>query len=179
MTAGMVGLAPKWVRLAPNGRNPGLFQIRFQYIWLIPGTDKWSLPAVTKLSSFTTTRWHRCDNSPCPVASLWLISPPHCGDCSTAETISQSESNLDYPWGGAGPSKAVSLSLCLTSRHRQWRVVVNTGYDFITQWVMSSPGTAGCFINTSTQNTKFTQNRRVNKRYHGNWCKTTWRTSWV
>ena len=30
--SGMVGLAPKWVRLAPNGTNPGLFQIRFQYI---------------------------------------------------------------------------------------------------------------------------------------------------
>ena len=30
---GMVGLAPKWVRLAPNGTNPGLFQIRFQCIW--------------------------------------------------------------------------------------------------------------------------------------------------
>ena len=32
-TPGMVGLAPKWVRLAPNGTNPGLFQIRFQCIW--------------------------------------------------------------------------------------------------------------------------------------------------
>ena len=32
---GMVGgSAPKWVRLAPNGTNPGLYQIRFQYIWL-------------------------------------------------------------------------------------------------------------------------------------------------
>ena len=31
--AGMVGLIPKWVRLAPNGTNPGLFQIRFQCIW--------------------------------------------------------------------------------------------------------------------------------------------------
>jgi len=30
---GMVGLAPKWVRLAPNGTNPGLFQIRFLCIW--------------------------------------------------------------------------------------------------------------------------------------------------
>ena len=30
---GMVGLAPKWVRLATKGTNPGLFQIRFQYIW--------------------------------------------------------------------------------------------------------------------------------------------------
>ena len=29
----MVGLASKWVRLAPNGTNPGLFQIRFQCIW--------------------------------------------------------------------------------------------------------------------------------------------------
>ena len=28
-SAGMVGLAPKWVRLAPNGTNPGFFQIRF------------------------------------------------------------------------------------------------------------------------------------------------------
>ena len=32
-TTGMVGLAPKRVRLAPNGTNPGLFQIRFQCIW--------------------------------------------------------------------------------------------------------------------------------------------------
>ena len=31
--SGMVGLVPKWVRLAPNGTNPGLFQIRFQCIW--------------------------------------------------------------------------------------------------------------------------------------------------
>ena len=29
----MVGLALKGVRLAPNGTNPGLFQIRFQCIW--------------------------------------------------------------------------------------------------------------------------------------------------
>ena len=29
MVSGIVGLAPKWVRLAPNGTNPGLFQIRF------------------------------------------------------------------------------------------------------------------------------------------------------
>ena len=28
--AGMGGLDPKWIRLAPNGTNPGLFQIRFQ-----------------------------------------------------------------------------------------------------------------------------------------------------
>ena len=30
---GMVGLAPKWDRLASNGTNPGLFPIRFQCIW--------------------------------------------------------------------------------------------------------------------------------------------------
>ena len=30
---GMVGLAPNWVRLAPNGTNPGLCQISFQCIW--------------------------------------------------------------------------------------------------------------------------------------------------
>ena len=29
---GSPDLAPKWVRLAPNRTNPGLFQIRFQYI---------------------------------------------------------------------------------------------------------------------------------------------------
>ena len=26
-------LAPKWVRLAPNGTNPGNFQIRFSTFW--------------------------------------------------------------------------------------------------------------------------------------------------
>ena len=31
--SGMVGLAPKWVKLATNGTNPGLFQIWFQCIW--------------------------------------------------------------------------------------------------------------------------------------------------
>ena len=31
--SGMVGLATWWVKLAPNGTNPGLFQIRFQCIW--------------------------------------------------------------------------------------------------------------------------------------------------
>ena len=31
---GMVGLAPKWARLASNGSDPGLFQNIFQYIWL-------------------------------------------------------------------------------------------------------------------------------------------------
>ena len=31
---GLTVLATKWARLAPNGTNPGLFQIRFQYIWL-------------------------------------------------------------------------------------------------------------------------------------------------
>ena len=31
--AGMVGLPPKWVRLAPTETNTGLFQIRFQYIF--------------------------------------------------------------------------------------------------------------------------------------------------
>ena len=29
----MVGLAPKWVRLAPIGTNPVFFQIRFHCIW--------------------------------------------------------------------------------------------------------------------------------------------------
>ena len=28
----ILGLAPKWLRLAPNGTNLGLFQITFQYI---------------------------------------------------------------------------------------------------------------------------------------------------
>ena len=31
-TSGMLNLAPKGLRLAPSGTNPGLFQIRFQYI---------------------------------------------------------------------------------------------------------------------------------------------------
>ena len=43
--SGMVGLAPKWVRLAPNGTNPGLFQIRFQCIWHRRGV--WLLASCT------------------------------------------------------------------------------------------------------------------------------------
>ena len=41
---GMVGLSPKWVRLSPNGTNPGLFQIRFQCIWRVGAkcTEIWS-----------------------------------------------------------------------------------------------------------------------------------------
>ena len=33
---GMVGLAPKWVRLTPNGTNPGR-QMHLNLIWKIPG----------------------------------------------------------------------------------------------------------------------------------------------
>ena len=48
LVAGMVGLAPNWVRLSPNGTNPGLFQIRFQCIWrpnLEPNLASLCLPA--------------------------------------------------------------------------------------------------------------------------------------
>ena len=31
LTSGVPGLASNWVRLAPNGTNLGLFQIKFQY----------------------------------------------------------------------------------------------------------------------------------------------------
>ena len=34
---------PKWVRLAPNGTNPGLFQIRFQYILARRAKMYWNL----------------------------------------------------------------------------------------------------------------------------------------
>ena len=41
---GLLDTGPKWLRSAPNGTNPGLFQIRFQYIWLIWAkcTEIWS-----------------------------------------------------------------------------------------------------------------------------------------
>ena len=32
LDSGLPVLAPKWVKLSQNGKNPGLFQIRFQYI---------------------------------------------------------------------------------------------------------------------------------------------------
>ena len=54
--AGMVGVAPKWVRLAPNGTNPGLFQIRFQCIWRRGAkcTEMWSekVPDLSDLTHF-------------------------------------------------------------------------------------------------------------------------------
>ena len=55
----MVGLAPKWVRLAPNGTNPGLFQIRFQCIWrgCAKCTEIWSqkAPDLSHLGAIWTT----------------------------------------------------------------------------------------------------------------------------
>ena len=47
--AGMVGLAPKRVRLTPIETNPGLFQMRFQYIWLGPCSWGWGLRFGTKV----------------------------------------------------------------------------------------------------------------------------------
>ena len=58
-TPGMVGLAPKWVRLAPNGTNPGIFrsdfsafgggrQIHWNLIWKSPGF----VPFVANLTHF-------------------------------------------------------------------------------------------------------------------------------
>ena len=46
--SGMVGLAPKCVRLTPNGTNSGLYQIRFQCIWRRGAkcTDIWSEKAL-------------------------------------------------------------------------------------------------------------------------------------
>ena len=37
---GMEGLAPKWVRLAPNGTNPGLFRSDFSAFEIGPKWDK-------------------------------------------------------------------------------------------------------------------------------------------
>ena len=67
MTAGMVGLAPNWVRLVPNGTNPGLFQIRFQYIWLYePNVLKcdlkksWICPILGQSEPIWSQTYHPC-----------------------------------------------------------------------------------------------------------------------
>ena len=39
-SSGMVGLAPKWVRLVTNRTNLGLFKIGFNTFWL--GNPKWT-----------------------------------------------------------------------------------------------------------------------------------------
>ena len=38
--SGIVGLAPKWVRLAPNGTNPGPLKISVTETKLSEGNDK-------------------------------------------------------------------------------------------------------------------------------------------
>ena len=48
----MVGLAPKWVKLNPKLDKSGLFQIRFQYIWLIDPIKK--VPDLSNLGSNLT-----------------------------------------------------------------------------------------------------------------------------
>ena len=40
LVAGDLGLAPKWVRLATNRTNLGLFKISFNTFWL--GNPKWT-----------------------------------------------------------------------------------------------------------------------------------------
>ena len=77
--AGMVGLAPKWVRLAPNGTNPGLFQIRFQCIWRgarrpclyeVQGKFAYQLSTVCKLHTTDVSQ----SGSDCPQIGEKLIS---------------------------------------------------------------------------------------------------------
>ena len=65
--AGMVGLAVKWVRLAPNWTNPALFQIRFQYIWLTHFGAQPSIP----VSKVDLTLLY-CRFSTCLISSVGL-----------------------------------------------------------------------------------------------------------
>ena len=62
----MVGLAPKWVRLAPNGTNPGLFQIRFQCIWR-GGLKK---PRICPILGQSDPLWSKTYH-PCLSCSYW------------------------------------------------------------------------------------------------------------
>ena len=43
-TSGLVDLCPELVKSAPNGTNPGLFQIRFQYIFCSASRSDLKIP---------------------------------------------------------------------------------------------------------------------------------------
>ena len=63
---GVWGLAPKWVRFDQNRTNPGLFQIRFQYILARGAKMYWNLiwkspgfvPFRSNLTQFGPKIWH-------------------------------------------------------------------------------------------------------------------------
>ena len=63
-------LAPKWVRLAPNGTNPGIFQIRFSTFW----AQIWSPSIVLVLEDYITVL-------PCISHVRCQIYPPVGPDC--------------------------------------------------------------------------------------------------
>ena len=70
--AGMVGLAPKWVRLAPNWTSPGLFKIRFHCteIWSEKAPDLSHLgpigPTFEPNLPSTILTYHACAVQPLP-----------------------------------------------------------------------------------------------------------------
>ena len=61
----VAGLTQKWVRLAPNGTNPGLFQIRFQYILARRAKMYWNLiwkiPGIFRFRAIVTNFGHKYD----------------------------------------------------------------------------------------------------------------------
>ena len=68
----MVGLAPKWIRLAPNGTNPGLFNIRFQWINALKSDLK--KPGICPIRGQSDPLWSQTYHPRC-VSSAPLCSP--------------------------------------------------------------------------------------------------------
>ena len=59
--AGWPDLDSKWVKLAPNGTNPGLIQIRFQYILAL--YKVWKSPVFIPFGSNLPHFWPKSDNT--------------------------------------------------------------------------------------------------------------------
>ena len=142
----MVGLAPKWVRLAQNGTIPELFQIRFQFIYwnLI-----WKSPVLICLicgqsAPLWSQTWHRCHrawratcwlltgryNPPLPVHPPPSLPPPSsqvlCPRLKLNRAINSHRGNL------LGPHLTVSLFCAVITFH--WELIL--GCDYISNWTL-------------------------------------------
>ena len=69
-------LGPKWVRLAPNETNPGLFQIRFKYFLANRAKKYWNLiwksPGFVPFGANLTHFGPKCDISADALCWLWV-----------------------------------------------------------------------------------------------------------
>ena len=76
---GMVGLAPKWVRLAPNGTNPGFFRSDFSAFGAVRQMHWYLIWKISGFVPFWANLTHFGAKPPIPAVSLLCLDWPSIG----------------------------------------------------------------------------------------------------